>query len=148
RFVVRPLVRAIDQKPGQDVMDRIGEPLEPDLTGNGRPAAIGANNDPWRDRTVDTGAFEFDLGRKPRTDLDAIDAANERGPGGDSGLIEDVANPGMSQIQGALDSRDHLVHRHRKSAGNAGRKILPVRNRSNGVVTAGSLQQLENLEGC
>jgi hypothetical protein len=45
-FIRRPFAGVIDQKTGQDVMDRIGKPLEPDLTGNRGAAAIGPNDDP------------------------------------------------------------------------------------------------------
>jgi len=44
-FVERPRADVIDQKPAQDVMDRVGKPFEPDLTGNRRAAAIGSNDD-------------------------------------------------------------------------------------------------------
>src|SRR5260370_24221997 len=127
-LVAWPLRRSVHQKPGQEVMNRIGEPLEPDLTGHGRAAAIGANNYPWRDRIAGTVIFEFDLRRKPGAHLNAADPAKQGSPHGNRSLIENIANPGIPQIQGTPDSPDHSIHRNGKLSGILRRKPFAVWN--------------------
>jgi len=65
-FVERPRADVVDQKPAQDVMDRVGKPFEPDLTRNRRTAAIGSNDDSGREGGVRAGVREFNARKKPR----------------------------------------------------------------------------------
>jgi hypothetical protein len=146
-LVERPRADVVDQKPAQDVMDRIGKPFEPDLTRDRRTAAIGSNDDSGREGAVQAGVREFNSRRKPGTDLNAIDAAKQRGAGNNRGSIEGVANPGMPQIHGASDTRNHLIHRKRIFSGVLRRKLLAVWNRPDRVVSAGALQDIQNSKG-
>jgi len=41
-LIRRPFAGIIDQKTGQDVMDRVGMPLKADLAGDSRTAAVGS----------------------------------------------------------------------------------------------------------
>ena len=97
-FVLWPRADVIDQKPGQDVVDRIGMSFEPDLPGNRGASAIGPDHDPRREAVAGTGMAELNTRRKPGSDLNTIDAAQHGGAGSDRGLIEGVADAGMPQI--------------------------------------------------
>ena len=127
-------------------MEGIGESRKACLTREGGPAAIGADDDPRRDRVAGTIAFKLDFGRQSRADLDPVDASHQDCPCFNRGGIEHVANPGMPEIKGAANALHHLIHAKGEFPGNLGRHILPIGNGSDGVIATGALQQVENAQ--